>query len=269
MPAELWAARSHTGGIGHSIARIGQLVSCYLRFVRLITYLSGSTLKKFLALPLAVIFAFAGTLALTTPPAQAIPGGCSVVLPSKLTVDAPYKRFTARLGSDCASSGKDYASWDVDHSYYGPDDILIFDTGQSTAVWEFYDWDHLGTYYLRPSFAYDADSNQLPQNTLTTSVRLGSRLTLTTARTGQFVTLRSAATRFTPSADRFRPWVGNPMALYRRANGATAWHYFRTVRTNKSGQISARFKQASALYYQARTADTSTTWGRVSLTKRR
>ncbi len=226
-------------------------------------------MNKLFTLPLALLIAVASTLLLSATPAQAIPGGCSVVVPSKLTVNAPYKRFTAHLASDCAASGKDYASWDVEHAYYGPDDIFIFDTGQSSAVWTFYDWGHLGKYYVRPSAAYDVDDNDLPQNTATTTVRLGSRLSLTTARQGKLVTLRSTASRYTPSAERFRPWTSTPVRLYYRANTAAAWRYFRTVRTNKSGQIATRFNQTRVRYYQARTADTSNTWGRASFAKRR
>lgn len=226
-------------------------------------------MNKLVALPVALLIAVASTVVFTSAPAQAIPGGCSVVISTKLTVDAPYKRFPARLAADCAASGEDWAAWDVNHTYYGPDDILFFDSGMTTEVWEFYDWNHLGSYRVYPSDAYDYDSNSLPQNSVALSVRLGSRLTLTTARKGKFVTLRSTATRYTPSADRFRPWAGKPVLLYRRANVNSAWQYFRQVRTNKNGQISTRFQQAAAKYYQARTADANDTWGRMTPAKRR
>ncbi len=226
-------------------------------------------MNKLLGWTLSTALLIVASLAMTTAPAAAYPGGsCSVVLPSRLAVDAPYERFTARLAGDCAASGSEYASWDVEHPYYGWSSIFIFDPGASSDDWEFYDWEHLGSYVLRPSMAHDADYNDLSQNTVTTSVRLWSRLYLTSARAGTKVTLRSAATRYTPSAEGFRAWAGAPVHLYSRTCGSCKWKYFRMLRTNSLGQASTVVSQRSARYYQARTADVGTTWGRVASTRR-
>lgn len=206
---------------------------------------------------------------LFVPPASAEAGGsCSVVLPTRLVVDSPFERFTARLGSDCANSGKGYASWDLYHSRQGWKGIYIFDSGQSTDTWDFYDWDYLGAYSVEPSGAFDTEYNDLYQNTQSTIVRLGSRAALTGTRSGQYVTLRSSATRYTPSAESFRPWVNTPIRLYTRSSTSALWRYFRTVRTNRYGKISTRFAQRYTRYYQARTLDTATIWGRTVSTRR-
>jgi hypothetical protein len=214
---------------------------------------------------LTVSLLIASSLSVSAPPAAAFPGGsCSVVLPSRLAVAAPYMRFTATLGSDCDATGKDWTAWDVDHSYYGPSDVLMFDTGVSSSVWDFYDWDHLGGYVLRPSGAYDAGSNALTQNTVNTSVRLWSRLYLTSERSGSTVTLRTAASRYTPSADGFRAWASTQVPVFSRTCSTCAWSYFRMLRTNINGRAWTSFTQSGTREYQARTGDINTTWGRSS-----
>jgi hypothetical protein len=220
---------------------------------------------RFLAPVLALL---AGFTLLSAVPASAS-GTCSVNLPSRLTVDAPFERFTGRLASDCAGSDADYASWDIRHAYYGPSDLFIFDSGHTSATWDFYDWDHLGTYYVEPSWASDHDYNELSQNTRKSVVRLGSRLSLTSARSGNYVTLRSTATRYRPSADAFRPWAGKAVGLSYRTCATCAWHYLTSRATNADGTISYRLYAPRARSYRAHTADISTTWGRTTGASRR
>lgn len=121
---------------------------------------------------------------------------------------------------------------------------------------------------VRPSNAYDFDSNDLSQNTVTTSVRLASRLYLTSARSGTKVTLRTTASRYLPSADGFRPWTSIQVPLYSRPCSTCAWKYFKMLKTNTNGQASTSFTQPGARYYQARTADANTTRGRVVSARR-
>ena len=153
--------------------------------------------------------ALAALVVVPASPAAADPGGsCSVSVPSKVSVDSRYERIIGKLGSDCSDSGEDWASWDIRHSYYGLTDLFFFDTAETWAVWGFYDWDHLGTYYVEPGSPYDNDSNELSQNSRTVSVRLASRLALSTSRSGKYVTLKTTASRYPPDADAFRAWEG-------------------------------------------------------------
>ena len=189
--------------------------------------------------------------------------------PSRLTVDSPYELFRGTLRIDCANSGMASAWWDIRHSYYGPSNSLDFDAGQTSATWDFYDWEHLGTYYVEPSMAYDDDYNDLSQNTQTTSVRLGSRLSLSSSRSGNYVTLRSTATRYAITPEAFRPWGGKSVALSYRTCSTCSWHHLASRTTNKYGKISYRFYAPKTSYYQARTAHASTVWGRTSAASRR
>jgi hypothetical protein len=196
-------------------------------------------------------------------------GTCSIVVPARLVVDSPYELFAGRLANDCASADTDYATWDVRHAYYGPSSMYIFDSGETSDTWPFYDWERYGTHYVEPSWAYDSELNDVSQNRLTVSVRLGSRLGISTARSGNYVTVRATSTRYTPSASAFRPWRGRPVVLSYRTCSTCAWRNFKTVNTNTYGKIAYRVYAPRARDYRAKVADTSNTWGRTSVTSRR
>ncbi|ROR90554.1 hypothetical protein [Nocardioides aurantiacus] len=228
---------------------------------------SGRGGRKLLTLMLSVGALLASMLTMGASPAAAY-GTCSVQLPSKLTVDAPFKRFVGRLAPDCYESGTDYAAWDVEHDYYGPDDIFIFDSGETSSDWAFYDWGNLGSYTIRPSGAWDYDYNDVSQNTVTTSVRLGSRLSMTSSRSGRYVTLRATATRYKPSASGFRAWGGRPVSVYTRTSSTAPWKYLRTRTTDKYGKIATRIDQRYVRDYQARLGNTAAVWGKTASTRR-
>lgn len=190
-------------------------------------------------------------------------------VPSKVSVDSPYERIIGRLGSDCSDSGEDWASWDIRHSYYGPSDLFFFDTGETSNVWGFYDWDHLGKYYVEPGNAYDYDSNELSQNSRTVSVRLASRLALSTSRSGKYVTLKATARRYSPNADAFRAWKGKPVTLSYKKCSSCGWQILKTRTTNSDGKVSYKVYASKARYWRAQASDSSNTWGRTSATSRR
>ena len=192
-------------------------------------------------------------------------GTCSVNVPARLTVDAPFKRFTASLASDCDASGADYATWDIRHHYYGPQNLLIFD-GNTTDTWDFYDWGYLGTHYVEPSSSWDHNYNDLAQNTRTVSVRLGSRLYIASSRSGAYVTLHTTLKRYRPSADGFAAWPNHPVRLQFQTCATCAWTTFKTVYPNSYGKAAHRFYSARGKNYRAVAADMSTTWGRTSAT---
>ena len=224
--------------------------------------------RRALSSALMVLGLVAGLMSFSTSPAAAA-GTCSIRMSSKLTVDKPYKQFPAQLATDCDSSGVDYASWDIRHAYYGPDDILIFDSGDTATTWDVYDWDHTGTYYVEPSSAYDADYTDLEQNTLTVSVRFGSRATLATSRSGAYVTLTSKASKYTPSAEGFRPWRAKAVSFSFRTCTSCAWKHLATPKTNKNGVATYRVRAAKARDYRAVTASASTVWRRTSAVSHR
>ena len=193
-------------------------------------------------------------------------GTCSVWVPRHLTVDSPHERFVAHLQGDCRDSGENWASWDIRHYAYGLTDQAEFasDTGNTQSVWEFDDWEDLGTYFIEPWGAYDARYFWLSQNTLTRPVRFGSRLSLTASRSGNQLTLRSHVSRYRPWASGFRSWVGKSVAFSYKTCPSCAWHHIKTPATDEHGDASVRVHAAHARDYRAIISTISTTWGRTS-----
>ena len=154
---------------------------------------SSAAKTRFVALvaPLLV----AGLAVITASPANAYAGGsCSISVPSRVAVKAPFQRIPGKLASNCAASGADYAAWDIYHPRYGLSSLFIMD-GTSSDNWDFYDFEHLGVYSVEPDAAWDADFNDLSQNFAKIDVRLNSKYTFSTSRSGNYVTLKSTVYR--------------------------------------------------------------------------
>jgi len=202
-------------------------------------------------------------------PADAAPGGsCSIKVPARVKIDRPFQHVRATLRDDCYNNDWSYASWEVVHSYYGPDGIFIFD-GNDSANWDVYDWDHTGRYNIEaePGSSWDTEYNDLTQNTATSIVRFGSRTGLSVSRRGSYVTLRAHVTRYRSSAEAFRPWRKATRLQYRSADGA--WHTLKTRTTARNGYVSVRLRAPHARVYRASTTGISTTWGSSSAAHRR
>ncbi|AWB92663.1 hypothetical protein [Aeromicrobium chenweiae] len=214
-----------------------------------------------------VIALMMGVLSVGAASPAAAYGSCSISLPSKVRVDAPFERIKASLKSDCRESNTQYASWDVVHPRTGFASIFIFD-GATTDNWDFYSWENVGTFTVEPSSAWDYDYNDVGQNTRTIAVRFNSRLGLKTSRSGKKVTIKATATRYSTS-DTYRPWKGVKVGIYAKSKASGKWKKIKTRKTNSKGVATYKFKRSSKRYYQVRTSDISSTWGRTSSTTRR
>lgn len=194
-------------------------------------------------------------------------GSCSISVPSKVSIESPYKKIKGTLGRNCGSSGVEYASWDVIHRYYGPNNIFIFDETTTDTI-GFYDFEDMGTYDVEGSYAYDDNYDDVAQRDSTMVIRLGSRLNMTSSRSGSYVTLKAAARRYSPTYERFAYWKSKPVKVqYRTSSGS--WKTLKTVKTNSKGAISVKLKASSTRTYRAVTADQTNSWGRTSNTVRR
>lgn len=194
---------------------------------------------------------------------------CSIVAPATVTIEAPYTKISARIDDDCVRNDFYTADWEMVHQYWGPatdvfGDGLYFSFFYATVdSLRFFDTARLGTYDLDPLNAQGLYN--LDQNRPTMVVRLGSRLSLTSSRSGSYVTLNAAARRYSPTYQRFTYWQSKPIALqYRTSTGA--WKTFKTVTSSAKGVSTHRFKVSSKRSYRAVTADQTNSWGRVSNT---
>lgn len=201
-------------------------------------------------------------------------GHCSASAPSRVVIEARLTRITARLGADCVRDGIYYAAWDHVHRYYGPHDSFVFkesDTGEMplTTSIVFGDSFPMGAWDLEGELANGRRPdgrtvwNAVRQKDVPMVVRLGSRLSLTSSRSGSQVTLRAEARRYTPEHHRFAYWKGKSVALqYKGSTGS--WKTFKTVSTGSTGALTYRFRVSSKRSYRAVAADQSSTWGSTS-----
>ena len=214
---------------------------------------------------IVTVLAMIGGLMLVSAGSAAAAGRCSVVVPSRLSVDSPVKSVSARLRQDCGRAGMFFASWDIRHPVSGSSGLFVFRGNQRSDSWNFFDWEHLGTYTITPRSASDFTSHRLLQNTTTTTVRLASRVSIRVARRGKFVVLSSTATRYHPSVSDFGPWGGKLVSLGYRTCPTCSWHHIGTRRADAQGRIRTRRLSAPTVReFRARLTREPTTWGSTS-----
>jgi hypothetical protein len=219
-------------------------------------------LKRVMVAGLAAAVVFAGAV-FANSQAQAA-GTCSVVVPSKVSIDRPYKKITAYRGSNCTSAGVVYASWEGYHSATGFQDMLIFD-GTSYDYWDVYDWDlKPGLVTWRPSTAYDASYNDVPQVTAYSDVRAGSAAKISATRVGSTVTLKTAALYYYAPWSAYRGWPGAKIQLQYRNSSTGTCYYLKNVYTSSAGTASYTFNYSKARYYRAMVAGNTTIWNSSS-----
>ncbi|MDQ1536002.1 MAG: hypothetical protein QOE58_395 [Actinomycetota bacterium] len=215
---------------------------------------------------IVVALTFLGALTLpTAPPASAVVGGsCSVVVPPTVWIAKPYTYISASLAPNCAASGATFSLWEVRHSHYGPSASFLFDTNSSDR-YGFYDLEHYGTYYVEPGFSNDSDFNDLTQNTRSFVVKSGSGIGLSGTRLGQYVTLRTSTSYYSPSVSGYRVWPNAKVQLQYKACSSCTWTYLRNVYTASNGVVTFRTHAPSTRYYRAVSTANPTIWGRTSV----
>lgn len=203
-------------------------------------------------------------LALAGPVAPAnAAGSCSLRIGTNQPVVAPYQEFVADLGADCTASGTQYASWEVIHSTTGWSEILIFD-GNRRDYWEFYSFDELGTYTIRPSHAYDSSYRDVAQNTTTVTVKSQSALGFSAVRRGGLVTLTAGASFYHLGAHAYRPWPGARVTMQYRTGPTAPWRNIKTVTTNSRGTVTYAVAQQNRVEWRVVLQSSSRIWGRPS-----
>lgn len=202
----------------------------------------------------------------TAAPAQAA-YSCSVSVPSKVSITTPYRTITGTYSEGCRRYA-DWADWSVVHPRHGVEDWFSYD-GQRTERLDWYDWSPLGTYTIRPEGAYDHSYRRMTQNSRTMTVRVGSNTAASSSRSGRYVAVKATATRYSPSAGRYRAWSGAKVSLQQKSCSSCSWKRVKTGKTTSTGRVSLKTYASTKRYWRITTTDTSTTWGRASSTLRR
>jgi hypothetical protein len=213
-----------------------------------------------------VAAAAVAVLAALTVPALEAPAAdrcaVSISLPSKVTIDRSYKEVKVALKDPCKKS--DWAAFDL----YGPqgaDQFFYFD-GNTTDYWDVYDFQTLGSFKTRDSFAYDRSYDELPVTEVTTKVKLGTRAAISSKRSGSRVTLSVSASGYNVDADKFVAW-SHPSAKLQYKSGST-WKYLKTVKLS-GGKGSYTYTQSSKRTYRLVLEETSRNWSATSSTTTR
>lgn len=185
---------------------------------------------------------------------------CDIVVPSKVVAVSPttavYPKFV-----NCFDRT---ALWSVTRKSGGSVVGLAFlgiKDGVSRGPWKYKDSLPTGRYGLRPT-----GENQ---NTTSTVVKFGSRISLASSRTGTRVPLSGTVSRYVPSVDGFRAWANRPVAISYKDCAACPWKFLAMDSTDAAGRWGLTVISGQVRYYRASVGETATAWGRTSVPVRR
>jgi hypothetical protein len=221
--------------------------------------LRGSVLALLLAL--VVTAADPGTQ-----PARADIDSCKVSLdvPAKIAIDRPYKAVKVKVFQSCYFDPY-YASI----KEYGPrglNAVFIFDWEHNTDIWDIYSYQALGTYRTRLGAAYDSNGYPFGFESSTTVIKLGSKASLSTRRSGSYVHLSVNSKAWSPNSDKFIGWNSNSAKI--QYSTKSGWKTIKTVKLTKGKatvKVSAKHKRT----YRFITASDGSHWGSTSKSSRR
>lgn len=170
-------------------------------------------------------------------------GSCSILPQSRVVISAPYTKMSIRYGGNCA--GVAYASWWAYHPTQGIQAVAVY--GEDNAA-DVYDWDPVGRWEWRPSSGWDADYNDIRQNTAYTDVRLGSKAYLKVSRSGSRVTIWTRDSRYFPEQQRWNFYGGWRGVIQWRYVGYQSWHNLKSVTLNRYGVYQMTYANAVREY---------------------
>lgn len=218
------------------------------------------------------VAALVGASTLPTAAPSVAAGSCTITTPSKVTINREYREYPVSFAGACVNKGG-MGSWQAVHPTKGSQEWFYVSGGSSTngarQTFDVYDWMlPVGTYKVRPDYAYDSKFNELTQNTRTMTVKLGSRNVLTSSRSGSKVTLSSKVSTYNTTYNQFRNRGGATVKFYvKNANGT--WSYKGTAKSGSTGVARLTVTSSTKRIYKAVTSAGSTYWGATSATATR
>jgi hypothetical protein len=188
---------------------------------------------------------------------------CTIVMPTKVVINAETVESPVRFGSNCAANGADEGAWDLDHSSGTIDWIWFsaeeFAEGRSSTEW--YDSDPMGRYVVAGAGAYTAEGTALSQNSPVTVIKYHSRFAGSVKRssTGGLtwsVTAQQWSGRAHAYVGRSKVNVG----LFHRATGSTTWTYVKSATTTSTGRATVTMSTPKSGSYRLKVAETPSVW---------
>lgn len=119
-----------------------------------------------------------------------------------------------------------------------------------------------GRYTWRAEGAYDNTFARVFQNEPVTDVRLGSGASVSTSRSGSYVTITTSSSRYAYSTSSWVRWGGVTGTI--QYWGTSGWTNLKYAYQNSNGYYTYRFYAPRARSYRVVFPDTSSIWGSVS-----
>jgi hypothetical protein len=203
-------------------------------------------------------------------PSSAVAGSeqCTLVMPTKVVVDARSEKIPVRFGSNCDRSGAVAADWVVAHSS-GEYWDAYFDETYYTPWLTQMDDDAMGRYVGYRAGAYTAgawaaDEPDLTQNQPVMHVKYASRLATKVTRTSTKLTWAVTATQWSGRSHRYVPRPKVTVGLFHRATTASPWKYVKSVTTTSTGKATVTLSGYKPGAYRLKVAETPTVWASYS-----
>lgn len=214
---------------------------------------------------LAAVGLAAGGAVVAAPTATAAPM-CSLVIQSTVSIGASYSEIPAKEGQNCADAQVTEASWFAYHPNVdtGPVNGVIFEGDNRSMAVAIFGTAPLGKWSWQPSGAFASGVAVGQYGPYSTDVRLSSAGKVTATRTGTKVTLRTAATRYWATGDKFIAWAGAKGRIQWRTPGSATWTGLKEVASNTAGTYAYTYTSSAAREYRVVLDTAATIWGTSS-----
>lgn len=214
-------------------------------------------MRRLLTFPFVLLIA---VLAPVLPATAADAPVCTVHVPGAVSATAPYTAVTPTF-TGCETYPQ--VTW---YLYGAPGQVfgqITVKNGVGQGPWRYRDYYPTGRYYLDRSDA--VTPTDPPQNSTSTVVKFGSRITLVATRTSDLkVPLTGIATHYDATANAFRRWANRPVAISYSNCAGCPWKFLVMDKTDKYGKYSLGAVSPTARYYRAKVGETATTWSHTS-----
>ncbi|MGL5928637.1 MAG: hypothetical protein ACRCY8_06860 [Dermatophilaceae bacterium] len=214
---------------------------------------------------LAAAAASIGLAASTAAPATAA-ADCTLSVTSRVAISRPYLELPVRAAGACTQPDG-LAFWELVHPTQGPDNGVFFE-GSPSSTFEVYSFSAIGTMRWTPGLAYDGTGSELDQNTTYTTVKLAAGAWISSARTGDVVTLRGTSLLYSVDNDVFFKRSAGGVFQYRDI-GTTQWKTLKSVWTTSSGTATMSYRYSKQRDYRFALYSTPISWDVGSATTRR
>jgi hypothetical protein len=190
-----------------------------------------------------------------------VAGACTLSVPSRIAIGAPGLILKAKVAGPCSIAGSS-SLWELHHPTKGDVNGIIFDSSVADVgdgTYAFLDTDPLGNQTWQGRGSFNADDTQNTQNSVPITVKLAAGAWISSARTGDVVTLKGTSLLYSVTTDKyFKRSAGGVFQF--REKGSTTWQTLKSVWTNSKGEVTLAYKYSKVRDYRFALYSTSISW---------